>query len=272
MAASREQRGQPHWLIPVILGAVLALVLTWFGVNDWRPLCNMGLGECPGKTTAAETPDTEPSKTPNATEYEQLSVTSLSGPQRKMLTTPPSDGDFNCLAKDSFLAPESNFVWIKDVEAHGDRPWHSDSIEVQDGHIYTLAIYPINCGLATDDPDDGILRESTLRIDVPRRADSTMRIGSILRSTYLDHPVWDGVRLTGAKPFRVTPVPGSVQYMTAHIAESDGKHLPDSVFGTAQQIGDLGQDGVLRACAKADDIKSADCHVLVYAQVQVDMI
>lgn len=27
---------QPHWLIPIILSALLALLLTWLGVNDWR--------------------------------------------------------------------------------------------------------------------------------------------------------------------------------------------------------------------------------------------
>ncbi len=30
-----DQR-QPHWLVPVLVAAVLALLITWLGLNDWR--------------------------------------------------------------------------------------------------------------------------------------------------------------------------------------------------------------------------------------------
>lgn len=264
------ERREPHWVILLILGAVIGLPLTWVGVNDWRApwLRQPATPSATSSTTGASTVTAGVHQT---TEYERLSVTSLSGPQRQLLTNPPPKADFNCLAEDSFLDGENDFMWIKDIQAHEDRPWHGDGLEVEDGHIYLLAIYPINCGLATGNTDN-VLRDSTLRIDVPSRTDTTMRLGAILRSASLDHPVWDGVRITGSRPFTVTPIPGSVQYMTSHITQSDEMRLPDAVFGTAQLIGDNGQDGILRACAKTGDPNSANCQVIVYAQVQVHML
>lgn len=32
---TKEQR-QPHWVIPVAVGTILALAVSWFGLNDWR--------------------------------------------------------------------------------------------------------------------------------------------------------------------------------------------------------------------------------------------
>jgi hypothetical protein len=264
-----EQR-QPHWMVPVIVGLALTVIVglfvAWQGWNDlrfpWVKVPTSG-GTAPTNGSNGGAGQT--------TEYERLSVNSLSGPPRSLLGTPPAKGDFNCLSYDSWLPSQSDFMWIKDVQAHEDRPWHGDGLQVEDGHIYMLAIYPVNCGLATSNPDDGILRDATLRIDVPSRSDTSMRLGAILRSSYLDHPVWDGVRLSGPRPFTVIPIPGSVQYMSSSIAESDQKRLPDALFGTAQLIGDKGQDGILRACAKPGDPKSVDCHLLIYAQVQVHM-
>lgn len=266
------ERREPHWLVPVVVALALALLVAWLGLNDWRfPFVNSQSSE---SVATGQTPSEEPDshEIKQLTEYERLSVDSLSGPTRALLTTPPRDGDFNCLAEtNSFLDDERDFVWIKDVQAHENRPWHGDGLQVEDGHIYTLAIYPINCGLATADPDDGILRDATVRIDVPSRADTSMRVGAVLRSTHLDHPVWDGVLLRGVRPFTVTPIPGSVQYMSSFIGQSDGKRLPDAVFHIAQLIGDKGQDGVLRACFKPGDTEAPSCHILIYAQVQVQM-
>lgn len=97
-------------------------------------------------------------------------------------------------------------------------------------------------------------------------------VGAVLRSTYLDRPVWDGVRLSADQLFTVAPVAGSVQFMTSHITQSDNRKLPDAVFGSAQLIGDRGQDGILRACVRAESPHDVDCHVLVYAQIQVRMV
>lgn len=58
--------------------------------------------------------------------------------------------------------------------------------------------------------------------------------------------------------------------MSSQIVQSE-ERLPDSVFETAQLIGDKGEDGILLAGAKACDSTSVDCHVLIYAQVQVSM-
>ena len=172
-----EQR-QPHWMVPVLVALVLALLVTWLGLNDWRfPFVTSA-------TSQASSQAPGPRPTQALTEYERLSVAALSGPSRALLTTPPKKGDFNCLAeKNGFLNDERDFVWIKDVQAHEDRPWHGDGLQVEDGHIYMLAIYPINCGLATADPEDGILREATVRIDLPSRSDTSMRSGAVLRST-----------------------------------------------------------------------------------------
>lgn len=55
------------------------------------------------------------------------------------------------------------------------------------------------------------------RIDSPSRNNSSMGVGMILRSSYLDHPIWDGVGPTETRSFKVTPVPGSVEYMSSGI-------------------------------------------------------
>ena len=59
--------------------------------------------------------------------------------------------------------------------------------------------------------------------------------------------------------------------MSSFIGQSDEKRLPDTVFTTAELIGDKGQDGILRACAKPGDTQAPSCHILIYAQVQVRM-
>lgn len=267
-----EQR-QPHWLVPVVVSLLLASVVTWLGLNDWRlpGVNNPNAPSGPAESSPAASPS-PPRSTRQLTEYERLAATSPYGPPRSLVTTPPKNGNFNCLAEQkSFLDDERDFMWIKDVQTHDSRPWRADGLTVEDGHIYMLAIYPVNCGLATGDPEDGILREATMRIDMPSRSDTPMRLGTILRSTYLDHPVWDGVQLIGPRPFTVKAIPGSVQYMSSQIVQSDERRLPDSVFETAQLIGDKGQDGILRACAKAGDPTSVKCHLLIYAQVQVSM-
>jgi len=58
--------------------------------------------------------------------------------------------------------------------------------------------------------------------------------------------------------------------MSSQIVQSE-KRLADSAFETAQLIGEKGQDGILLACAKAGDLTSVDCRVLINAQVQVSM-
>lgn len=255
----KAQSGAPR-VVTVIVVLIVFLVVAA------AVLTNVGQG-----SRDSPSPPASPASSPPAdqlTEFERLSEKDLSGPVRPMLDTPPRRGDFNCLSSDSFLRPESDFVWVKDIDTHGDHPWRSSDISVQPGHVYTLAIYPINCGLAGNDYRQDWLESASVRIDVPGRAGRSLRIGAVLRSASTS-VVWDGVRFVANDSFTIRPVPGSVQYMSPTITQDENRRLGDEVFTTPQLIGDQDLDGLVRPCAKAHDLSSADCHILIYAQVQV---
>jgi hypothetical protein len=46
---------QPHWLVPVVVSAVVALLIAWLGLNDWRlPFASrLGAVAAPTSTVAA---------------------------------------------------------------------------------------------------------------------------------------------------------------------------------------------------------------------------
>jgi type II secretory pathway pseudopilin PulG len=204
------------------------------------------------------------------TEYEALSGDALWGPARDMLSAPASEGRLNCLSHDSFLNPESDFVWAKTIDDRQPMPWKGSDLAVEDGHIYTVAIYPVNCGKFSDGYRTNWLESVSLRIDIPRGASREQRLGAIVRSASTES-VWDGVRFHSDRPFSIVPVPGSVQFMASGIAQSDERRLSDDVFRIAQLIGDSDTDGLLRPCAKNNDPSTVACHVLIYFNVQVEI-
>lgn len=61
---------QPHWVVVLILGALLALLLTWLGLNDWR---------FPFVTTAPSSSSPASSTTHSAGLTGPIQITKMSG-------------------------------------------------------------------------------------------------------------------------------------------------------------------------------------------------
>lgn len=172
------------------------------------------------------------------------------GPSRQTFTieNPANYVTFNSITNNPVVGDERNFAVARDASINTDGHW-SDNIDIQDGKEYTVRVYVHNNANANLN-----LKALNTRVTaaIDGDADTSAALSAYVSADNANpQQVWDDVKFTNDKHFRLSYVPGSAEiYNNGFAAGGQGRALSDDIVsqqGTRVGYAEAG-DGIVPGC------------------------